>query len=70
MARKKVEMKVVNDFYDVSEAAIYMKVAKGTVYQMIHKRQESRIPVRYNGRKPIFFIEELKQWMLQRTATA
>jgi excisionase family DNA binding protein len=66
---KKVELRVISDFYDVAETAIYIKVAKGTVYQMIHKKKMTKIPVRYQGRKPIFFIEELKQWMLQRTAS-
>ncbi len=70
MAKKKgPELKVVADFYDVPEAAIYMKVAKGTVYQRIHKSDENGIPVRYDGRKPIFFIEELKAWMLRRTSS-
>lgn len=69
MARKKTELKVVSDFFDVSEAAIYMKVAKGTVYQMIHRKDETGFPARRNGRRRIFYIEELKQWMLQRTAS-
>jgi excisionase family DNA binding protein len=70
MAKKKVELQVVSPFLDVTEAAMYIKVAKGTLYQLIHKREESKIPVRYNGRKPFFFIEELKEWMLQRSQIA
>lgn len=70
MAKKdKAELRVVGDFYDVTETAIYIKAAKGTVYQMIHNKEVTKIPVRYLGRKPIFFIEELKQWMLARTAS-
>jgi excisionase family DNA binding protein len=69
MGRKKVELKLVDSpFLNVEEAALYMKVAKGTVYQMIHKRKESKLPVRYQGRKPIFVIDELKEWMLQKTS--
>lgn len=70
MAKKKTELKIVGDFFDVAEAALYMKVAKGTVYQMIHNRKTTKLPVRYNGRRPIFLIDELRQWMLQRTACA
>lgn len=69
MIKTKTELKVVHDFYDVTEAAIYMKFSKGTVYQLIHNKERTKIPVRYNGRKPVFFIDELRQWMLQRTTS-
>jgi hypothetical protein len=76
MAKKKsvelrnVELHVVKDFYDVTEAAIYMRHAKGSVYQMIHNKDKTKIPVHYIGRKPVFYIEELKRWILQRNTPA
>jgi predicted DNA-binding transcriptional regulator AlpA len=75
MAKKKTpELRIAGDYFDVPEAAQYMKVAKRTVYQMIYKTKRMtttkgiQFPLRYMGRKPIFLIEELKQWMDQRTS--
>lgn len=68
MGKKKeaCELKVVHDFYDVKEAAAYIKVTKGTLYQMIYKKETTKIPVKYNGSKPIFIIDELKKWAFER----
>jgi predicted DNA-binding transcriptional regulator AlpA len=68
MAKKKTpELRIAGDYFDVSEAAAYMKRAKGTVYKMI-QRKPNNFPVRYIGRNPIFMISELKEWMLDQTA--
>jgi excisionase family DNA binding protein len=66
MGRRKVEkvdLRIVGSpFLNVEEAAEFLKVKKSTIYSWIHKKQETGVPVRHHGRKPVFLREALMQW--------
>jgi excisionase family DNA binding protein len=55
------QTRVATPFFDIAEAAAYLKVSKATIYSWIHQRKKG-FPVRYHGRRVVFLADALKQW--------
>jgi hypothetical protein len=51
-------------FLDVEEAAEFLRVKPKTISTWISRKEETGIPVRYAGGRPIFLLPELLLWTL------
>lgn len=62
--QSKTEPRPQSDQYlTVAEAALYLKCAKPTLYQMVSKRT---VPFIKNGTRTLFDTADLKEWMSQK----
>ncbi|MFT7072631.1 MAG: excisionase family DNA binding protein [Patiriisocius sp.] len=62
--QQKTEPRPVLDKYlTVQEAALYLKLAKPTLYQMVSKRT---VPFIKNGTRTLFDTADLNLWMSQK----
>jgi excisionase family DNA binding protein len=52
----------VNEGYiGITEAAAFLKLVKGTVYNMVH---QNKLPYHKSGKKVLFKKSELAEWLL------
>ncbi|OFZ54538.1 MAG: hypothetical protein A2428_00335 [Bdellovibrionales bacterium RIFOXYC1_FULL_54_43] len=54
-----VAASAIMSFFDIDEAAEFLRIKPGTLYAWVHQR---RIPFRKHGRRVVFFKPDLEGW--------